>query len=159
MLAFKAKIEIIGINPFVFLPDKLLAALFEQVGRSKGPIPIKGEVNGKPYTQTLIKFSGAWRLYINTTMLDNSPKRIGETIQITVGIDNADRTISPHPDLIKALEKNKKAKEVFDSLTPSLRNEVIRYINNLKTEASVQNNIQKAIAFLLGKGRFVGREL
>lgn len=157
--AFKAEIEIIGINPFVSVPEEILDALFKQAGRSKSPVPIKGKVNGKPYTQTLMKYKGAWRLYINTTMLSNSPKRIGETIEITVSVDNADRTITAHPELLKAIAKNKKAKEVFNSLTPSLRNEIIRYISNLKTEASIKNNIQKAIDFLLGKGNFVGREL
>ncbi|MEO8861568.1 MAG: DUF1905 domain-containing protein [Ginsengibacter sp.] len=95
MFKFKATIEIIGINPFVFVPEKILAAIFEKVGKDKGPIPICGTINGDPYQQTLVKYSGAWRLYINGKMLKNSPKRIGENIMVTVTFDPSDRTIEP----------------------------------------------------------------
>ena len=44
MLSFKANIEIIGINPYVLLPDKVLLALFKQAGKDKGPIPVKGKI-------------------------------------------------------------------------------------------------------------------
>jgi hypothetical protein len=156
---FKAKIEIIGINPYVAVPEDILNEVFKQSGISKGPIPIKGTVNGKAYTQTLMKYQGAWRLYINMVILENSPKRIGEIIVVTIAFDPADRTIKPHPALVKALSGNKKANAVFNGLSPSLKKEMIRYISNLKTEESISKNVQKAIDFLLGKGRFVGREL
>ena len=45
-------------------------------------------------------------------MLKNSPKRIGETIEVSIEYDPSDRNIAPHPNL--------KAKERFESLTPSL---------------------------------------
>ena len=158
MQKFKAIIQLIGINPYVLLPDKVLAKLFEQAKKDKGPIQIKGTVNGKSYEQNLVKFKGAWRLYINAAMLKDSPKRIGEFIEVTLGFDPEERIITPHPDLIKALNKNKEAKKAFDSLRPSLQKEIVRYISNLKTEQSVAKNILKAIDFLLGKGRFVGRD-
>jgi hypothetical protein len=158
MHKFKAEIEIIGINPFVFVPEKILLEIFKQAKKDKGKIPIRGTVNNLPYKQTLIKYSGDWRLYINTFMLKNSPKRIGETIELTIEFDPSDRTIQPHPRFVKALNKNKQAKAVFDNLRPSTQLEIVRYIANLKTEESIDRNIIKAIDFLLGKGRFVGRE-
>ena len=57
-----------------------------------------------------------------------------------------------------ALADNKKATAVFASLSPSRQKEILRYISNLKTEQSVEKNIVRAINFLLGKGRFVGRD-
>jgi uncharacterized protein YdeI (YjbR/CyaY-like superfamily) len=56
------------------------------------------------------------------------------------------------------LAKNKKVKTVFDSLSPSRQKEIIRYINFLKTEASVDRNISKVIGFLSGKDRFAGSD-
>lgn len=158
MHTFKAKIEIIGMNPFVFVPEIILTDIFKQAGKDKGTIPIRGTVNDLPYKQTLVKYSGDWRLYINMLMLKNSPKRIGETIELTIEFDPSDRTIKPHPKLVKALKGNKQAKAIFDSLAPSMQNEIVRYIANLKTEASIDKNVIKAIDFLLGKGRFVGRD-
>jgi len=155
---FSATIEIIGINPFVFVPEEILNAIFEKAGKSKGPIPVKGAVNSIPYTQTLMKFKGEWRLYINTTMLKNSPKRIGEQIEISIAYDPKKREIPIHPKLLKALNENKEANTVFQNLRPSLKHEIIRYISHLKTEESIDKNVLKAIAFLLGEGKFVGRE-
>jgi hypothetical protein len=158
MHKFQAELKIIGINPYVEVPEKILAGIFKQAGKEKGKIPIRGTVNKLPYTQTLVKFQGEWRLYINTRILKHSPKKIGTIIAVSVEFDPSDRTITPHPQLVKSLEKNKKAKAVFDKLRPSLQHEIVRYIANLKTEASIDKNITKAIDFLLGKGRWIGRD-
>ncbi|RYF86342.1 MAG: DUF1905 domain-containing protein [Chitinophagaceae bacterium] len=158
MHRFKAVIDIIGINPYVFVPDKILQSLFEKSGKEKGTIPVFGTINGKDFKQTLVKFSGHWRLYINTTMLKDSPKRIGEKIDITVGFDPEERTITPHSKLIEALRAEPKAKQIFDGLPASRQKEIVRYISSLKTESSVDKNVSRAIDFLLGKARFIGRE-
>lgn len=155
---FSATIDIIGINPFVFVPATILEEIIKQYGKDKGKIPIKGSVNNVPYKQTLVKYSGEWRLYINTTMLKNSPKRIGELIHISIEIDNAERTIPMQPYLLEALNKNKEAKVTFDKLSPSRQQEIIKYFSFLKTKESINRNIIKMIDFLLGKGRFLGRE-
>lgn len=52
---------------------------------------------------------------------------------------------------------NLEAKKVFDSLSPSRQNEIVRYLARLKNEAVLEKNINRAINFLLGKERFVGR--
>lgn len=158
MHQFKAILSIIGINPYISVPDNILTAIFQQAQKSKGPIPVCGTVNGLPYQQNLVRYKGEWRLYINTSMLKNSPKRIGETLDITITWDASDRTISPHPKLMSALAKNPKAQEKLESLPKSLQKEIIKYISSLKTEESIDRNVQRAIDFLLGKGYFIGRK-
>lgn len=91
-------------------------------------------------------------------MLKNSPKRIGEQIEISIYYDPAKREISIHPKLLEALNENEEANTVFQNLRPSLQHEIVRYIANLKTEESVDKNVLKAIDFLLGNGKFVERE-
>ncbi|HQQ96836.1 MAG TPA: YdeI/OmpD-associated family protein [Cyclobacteriaceae bacterium] len=158
MHSFTASLEIIGVNPFVSVPDEILTRIFEQAGRDKGPIPIAGKVNGASYRQTLVRYRGAWRLYVNTTMLKNSPQRIGEVLSITVTYDRKSRTVAPPKAFLTALNANKKAKATFDQLPPSRKHEIVRYLAHLKTEESRMRNIKRAIAFLLGKEGFVGRK-
>ncbi len=158
MQRFRANLEIVGINPFVFVPQDVLETLFECAGKNRGPIPIRGTVNENPYVQTLVKFSGAWRLYVNTKMLPGSPKRLGERLRLTVAFDPSDRSIEPHPLLVAALEKDEGARRVFESLPASLRGEIIRYISRLKTDESIRRNVSRAIDFLHGNGRFIGRD-
>ena len=97
-------------------------------------------------------------LYISMKMFKDSPRRIGETILVEIEVDHSDRTIHPHPKLTEALARSEEARKVFDSLAPSRQKEIIRYISNLKSETSVDRNVARAIDFLLGNGRFVGRD-
>jgi hypothetical protein len=156
--AFAATLDIIDGNPFVLVPPSILDALFERAGRRTGPIPIEGRLNGRPYRQTLVRFRGHWRLYVNLMMLDDSPRRIGEVVGVTVAFDPSDRRIEPHPKLVAMLDATAAARAVFDGLAPSRQKEIVRYIDGLKTEASVDRNVERARDFLLGRGRFVGRD-
>lgn len=158
-MSFTATLEIIGINPFVFVPEEVLNTIFEKSGRNKSPIPVKGTVNGKEFKQNLMKYLGEWRLYVNLIMLKNSPKRIGEIIEVVLEYDDSDRSISIHPQLEKAIKESSLATENFEKLIPSRKHELIRYINNLKTEASIQRNIEKIIRHLHGETDFFGKKI
>lgn len=154
---FTARLEIIGINPFVFIPEEILKTIFEVSGRDKSPIPVKGTVNGVEYKQNLMKYLGEWRLYINLVMLKNSPKRIGEIIEVSIDYDSSDRSIVIHPKLDQAIREDPVTLRNFESLIPSRKLELIRYINNLKTEASIDRNIDKIIRHLKGETDFFGK--
>lgn len=156
-ITFTATLEIIGINPFVFIPEEVLEKIFETSGRNKSPIPVKGTINGKEFQQNLMKYLGEWRLYVNLIMLKNSPKRIGEIIEVVLEYDNSDRSIAIHPRLEKAIKDSPLAASNFEKLIPSRRHELIRYINNLKTEAGIQRNIEKIIRHLHGETDFFGK--
>ncbi len=158
MKSFKAKIEIIGINPFVFVPDKQLKELFNEAGKDKGKIPVKIKIDDHEFIQTLVKYSGHWRLYLNTPMRKAAKKDVGDSATFEIRFDPVERKIEIHPKFKAALTKNKKAAKVFKSLSPSLRLEIVRYLAHLKTEESLDKNIKRAINFLLGKERFIGRD-
>ncbi|NML70099.1 DUF1905 domain-containing protein [Chryseobacterium sp. RP-3-3] len=157
--SFTALLEIIGINPFVFVPEEILSEIFTAAGKDKSPIPVKGTVNGKEFKQNLMKYLGEWRLYINLMMLKNSPKRIGETIEISIEYDDSDRSISIHPKLDLAIKASPDAMKNFENLIPSRRHELVRYINNLKTDASIERNIEKIIRHLQGETDFFGKRI
>jgi hypothetical protein len=155
---FSAKIFKIGINPYVLIPSVILKELFQQAGKNKGPIAVRGTLNGHAFIQTLVKYSGKWRLYLNTPMRKAANVDVGDTAEVQIEFDPKPRIITMHPTLKSALEKNKKAMAAFSQLSPSRQKEIVRYIGFLKTEESVDKNVKKAIGFLSGKERFVGRE-
>lgn len=157
MHTYQAEIKIIVGNPYVTIPEEILQDIFAQADRNKGHIPVRGKINGKDFLQTLVKYSGGWKLYINMIMLKNSPRRIGEIINVEIEYDPIERIIAPHPKWTAAIESNEEAKKVFDALSPSRQKEIVRYISNLKKEETVERNVERAINHLLGKGRFVGR--
>ncbi|MEI9944176.1 MAG: DUF1905 domain-containing protein [Chitinophagaceae bacterium] len=158
MNSFTAKIYKIGINPYVLLPAAVLKELFKEAGKNKGPIPVHGTLNGHPFIQHLIKYSGKWRLYLNTPMRKGAGIDVGDMANVKIEYDPEKRIIPVHPKLQSAFNQNKKAKAVFDKLIPSRQKEIVRYIGNLKSDEAIEKNIKRAIAFLSGKERFIGRD-
>lgn len=158
MYSFTAKIFKIGINPCVVVPAAVLKKLFTDAGRSKGPIPVKGRLDGASYIQTIVKYKGKWRLYVNGIMFKDSGLKNGDTARFEIAYDSTSREIAMHPLLAKALKKEKQANEAFGKLSPYRRKEIVRYISHLKSEESIIRNVEKAILHLKGKSRFAGRD-
>ena len=85
-------------------------------------------------------------------------KEVGDVANFEIAYDPLERSILMHPKFKKALQENKEAKKVYESLRPALQLEINRYINYLKTESSVDRNVTKAVQFLVGNRRFVARD-
>ncbi|HLO27815.1 MAG TPA: YdeI/OmpD-associated family protein [Anaerolineales bacterium] len=151
MLSFTAEILIIGINPYVAVPEDVLNDLFRQAGKSTGPIPIRGTLNGKGFKQTLVKYKGAWRLYLNTPMRQNAGIDVGDDATLEIEFDPEPRLVPIHPKLARALSRNKEAKAAFEKLPLSRQKEILRYLNSMKTDESLTRNIEKVIQHLLGE--------
>jgi len=158
MIPFSAKIQIIGVNPYVLLPASLLKYLFQKAGKDKGAIPVQLKIGGKIFIQNLVKYSGKWRLYLNTPMRKAAGKDVGDTIDIKIDFDSKPRITPMHPKLKLAFKENPTAKRAFEKLSPSRQKEILRYINFLKSEETVDKNVQRAISHLVGKDPFIGRE-
>jgi hypothetical protein len=158
MKEFSAIIEIIDINPFVFVPAEVLEEIFVQAGKRKGKIPVRMRIEGHEFSQTLIKYSGYWRLYLNTPMRKAAEREVGQWARFEIEFDPQERITPFHPKFKKALGENPEAQRVYSTLSPSLQKEILRYLANLKTEESLDRNVLRSINFLLGKERFIGRD-
>lgn len=151
MQSFTAKIYKIGINPAVDPPAKILQYLFESARKEKGPIPVRGAIDGADFTQTLVKFQGGWRLYVNGEMLKSCGARVGDEVEIEIEFDLRRRDVPMPVKLRDALKFDKKAKIAFGELSPSRQKEIFRYINSLRTEESIARNVEKILQQLKGK--------
>ena len=54
MKSFSAKIQIIGVNPYVLLPAAILKDIFQKAGKDKGAIPVQLKIGGKDFIQNLV---------------------------------------------------------------------------------------------------------
>ena len=116
MKNFSAKIQIIGVNPYVLLPSSLLKYIFQKAGKDKGAIPVKLKIGGEDFIQNLVKYSGKWRLYLNGPMRKAAGKDVGDKIEVKIDFDAKPRTTPMHPKLKNAFEENKKAKKYLINL-------------------------------------------
>lgn len=151
MIKFQAIIYKIGINPVIDPPGDVLDSIFLQAGRSKGPIPVCGLLDGAEFIQTLVKYGGAWRLYINGPMLKAAGCNVGDTVTVEIGFDPRKRDV-PMPDRLREmLDTNKIASDAFNALTPSRKKEVLRYLGSLRSDEALERNIEKVIRTLVGE--------
>ena len=150
MVKFRSKIYVIGINPVVDPPERVLRAVFAAAQKDKGSIPVRGTVNGAEFVQTLVKYSGAWRLYINGIMLKDSGTSVGDTVSISMEFDPRPRDVPMNAELAAALKANKKARKAFEALAPSRRKEILRYIGSLKSAEAIEKNLARVVAQLSG---------
>jgi len=152
MNSFSAKIYIISrINPVVDVPDDVLSAIFAQAGRSKGPVPVRGRLNGAEFIQTLIKYEGAWRLYLNGEMRKSAGIDTGDMANVEIEFDPRPREEPVPEKFAEALKTDETARAEFEKLSPSRQKEILRYLNSMKTEASLVKNVEKVIRHLTGK--------
>lgn len=158
MKSFSAQIQIIGVNPYVLLPAAVLKYLFQKAGKDKGAIPVKGKLNRKSFIQNLVKYSGKWRLYLNGPMRRAAGIDVGDIAKVEIDFDSKPREVPIHPKFKKALQQNTKAKTAFNKLSPSRQKEIMKYINFLKSEESVDRNVARAIAHLVSAKPFIGQE-
>jgi hypothetical protein len=151
MQTFSAKIHIIDINPYVKVPDSVVRTLHKEMNKAAGPIPVKGKLNNKTFSTTVVKFRGMWRLYLNIPMRRAANVDVGDRANVELELDKTSREVPAPRKFALALGKNKKAKAAFEKLTPSRRKEILRYLNNLKQEETLERNIAKIIQFLEGE--------
>jgi hypothetical protein len=162
MYHFKTNIDIIIGNPFVFVPEEILQKIFKEFGKDKGAIPVKGTVNGAPYKQTLMKYDGEWRLYINIIMLKAGGYKfpstaggineaVGKEIEVEIEADHESRELPMNKKLKEALDKDPKALDAYNNLSPSRKHEILRYLGFLKSEETIELNIGRIIKHLRGE--------
>jgi hypothetical protein len=151
MHTFTAKVGKIGINPYVQVPDDILLKLQQAAKKEKGPIPVKGTLQGKPFLANVVRYRGVWRLYLNTPMRQAANVDVGDQVTVGLQFDNTPRTVPAPREFELALSKNKQAKETFEQLVPSRQKEILRYLNSLKQPETLERNIEKVIGFLQGE--------
>ncbi len=151
MKVFSQVIFKIGINPCVVPPPEVLEHLFKTARKRTGAIPVRGTLNGVQYLQTLVKYDGHWRLYLNGPMLKAAKKKVGDVAAVTIEYDPSDRTVLPHPDFQQAVARDPRAIAAYDDLVPSHQKEINRYLNALKTDRARAKNIEIVMDYLTGK--------
>jgi hypothetical protein len=144
--SFKARIYKTGINFCVDVPKKITSKLIAV----KGYIKVKGEVNGFPFTKSLVPVKGGdYRLFINMITLKGGNTDVGKIAKIELELD-LDTDVQEHhipPPLATQLRQNG-LKDAFDKLSQAMRRNILKYLSFIKTEETLQKNIRKVITQL-----------
>lgn len=162
-LTFRARIRITGINPYI----PVSAARARRIRADwRKPMPVLVQVNGQPEPAWAINMmpagDGSFRLYLDAVVRKASGTGVGDMVEVAIAFDDHYRSGPQHemlPALSSGLDENPVAKGRWESLPPSLRKEVLRYLANLKSDEARQRNVERAIRILNGaKERFLARD-
>jgi hypothetical protein len=146
---FSAKIKKVGVNPYVDPPLRVSRAF-----KIRGYIPVKGKINGKPFTQTLVPIGGGkHRLFINGVMRTSANVDVGSRIVVTLRVNPKVREEPMPAGLAAKLRANTKARTTWEALAPSRQKEIKRYLNSLKRPQTLATNIERVTSFLQTTGR------
>lgn len=151
MKTFKTKIEIIGINPYMEVPVNVLKVLFKESRKETSPIRVRGTLDGHKFEQTIVKYQGKWRLYLNTPMREAADLEVGDFATAKIEFNPEPKIEKDNKKLLARLAKNKIAKANFKKLAPYHQGQIHRYLNGLKSEDSLKRNIETVLLHLEGK--------
>lgn len=160
---FNGQIEIIGINPYVFV-SKERAEQLQPDWRK--PMPVLVQVNGVPSPPWHINMmpvgDGSFYLYLAEVVRKASRTKVGDIVNIRVTFDPDYKSGPIHnmpPQMVDMLTKHPKVQAAWDALIPSRQKEVLRYFANLKSDTALERNLEKLLYVLSGNtGRFMARE-
>lgn len=145
-----------GINPYVDPP----LGSGSRLGRDGGVIPVKVRLDRKSFLANLMplgakrtkaKTGEHHRLYLHGLMRKAVAKDVGDRVRVELTLDTKPRREPMNPALSRRLQKDPKAKAVFEGLSPSHQKELNRYLNHLKTPETLQKNADKIMKYLRDK--------
>ena len=162
ILCFRSTIELNKINPYV-LVSRQDAGRLRQGWRK--PMPVRIRVNGKPKAWWRINMmpvgDGSFYLYLHAEVRHAAACTVGDVVEVELAFDDDYRSGPAHPmpaAFGAALENNAVAKQAWEALIPSLKKEILRYFEQVKSAEAKARHLERAMHVLCGgKGRFMAR--
>ncbi len=143
-MKFKTKIVQTGNNTGIEVTEQQL----EKLGGGKKPLVVV-TLNKYTYRSAVGKMGNKFMISLSAENRKNANVKGGDSLEVTIELDTAPRTVEIPADLLRAFDKNKTAKVNFEKLAPSKKKAIVLSINDAKTEETKQRRIDKAIEQLL----------
>lgn len=137
-----------GVNPFVDVPAQVTRAFatFAEHGR----VRVAGTINGHQLHATLVPTKdGAHRLYVNGGMRAATGIEVGDHVTLELRALRGDEVDVPN-DLAKGLAKAR-LRRCFDALTASHRRELVRSIEDARSQKNRALRVERTLAHLRGE--------
>ncbi len=151
-VSFSAVIRKEGINPYVDPP----LGTGIRLGK-RGVVPVKVFLDGRPFKANLMPLGAKrtqakpgqhHRLYLHGIMRKAIGKDRGDRVRVELTLDTEPRVEPMNPALARELKKDRKARAVFEALSPSHQKEYNRYLNHLKGAETLRRNVEKVMKHL-----------
>ena len=111
----------------------------------RGQIRVQGEINSFAFTATLFPDGrGGHFLLVNKKMLSGGKAAPGQTAKFSLQPDTTPRVAaSPSDELLRELRQSKRLLKFFESLNPSRRNDIAKWVAEPKSEEARRRRAQQ----------------
>lgn len=116
-----------------------------------GRIPVNATFNGIPYRGSIVRMGGGPCLGVLKSIVEEAGVDYGDTLDVVVERDAAERTVEPPPELKKALAANRTAAAAWEKLSFTRRKELARGIEDAKKAETRERRLRAAVDELTGK--------
>jgi hypothetical protein len=127
------------------VPAEVVAAF----GVGKRP-PVVVHIGGHSYRSTVAAYGDVFMLPLSQERRAAAGVEAGQTVEITLELDDQPRTVDVPDDLAAALAGRPGLREAFDTLSYSARKEHVRQVTTAKAAETRQRRIAKIVTMLSG---------
>lgn len=113
--------------------------------------PVKVTLNGYTFASTIAAMGGTVCIPLRKSNREAAGLAGGETLEITVALDDAARQIEPPPDLVAALKRSAGAWSQWQTLSFTRRREHVEAIEGAKKPETRTRRIARAVADMVPK--------
>ena len=122
------------------------ARVVQGLSSSKVPL-VRVTINdGYTYRSAVAVMGGKFMIGVSNENRKNAGVAAGDTVDVDLELDTQPRELALPNDFAKALDKDAKAKRVFDGLSNSNKQRLVLPVANGNTPETRQRNIDKAMA-------------
>ncbi len=143
VVKFNTTILQMGNNTGIEVPEPSV----EKLASGKRP-PVKVTLNGFTYRSTIAVMGGKFLIPLSAERRTKANVNGGDKLEITLELDREPREVELHKDFKNALDKDKKAKAFFESLSYSSKNGYALPIMQAKGDDTRARRIEKALTDL-----------
>ena len=134
----------------VDVPRDVSKSLCKLAGDNPKHLPVLGQVEGLPLKSTLSpRGGGSYRLHIHSNIWRKLRIDAGAVVEVMLLLDSAPRDPVLPPDLAGGLADEPHAVAVFNSLTPALRRQIVRYVEQAKHANTREKRIRLIVQRML----------
>jgi hypothetical protein len=117
----------------------------QEVYGTKAQVKVRGTVDGFPYRGSIAPYGGIHYMGVKKEIRDAIGKTHGDSVRVVMEVDTEERVVTVPEDFKQALEKNIKAKEIFDNFAYTHRKEYVQWIEEAKKQETRKNRIKQAV--------------
>lgn len=146
-MKFKTEIFTGGGNTAGFwIPEEVVTSF------NKGKrFPVVVNINGYKYKNTVASYDGKFAIGLAIEHREKSGLKVGDKVEVELTLDDQPRIVEVPKYIQDELNKDHKAKEIFEKLAYSHKKEYVRWIEEAKKEETKMSRLSQLNQKILSK--------